>query len=173
MSKYFSFDPARDTEAAVWVATTGSIVASGANLTVNADTLVSLETFNAGALQIRAEIPVVPTAADDRKLGFSGVGNGGYAWFNIDDDNVLCQIADGLGNTDEVEINWSDGTSENWTNIATTFEVRWDPGIVRFFVNGQQRAALSDGVPTGPMSIYLHNANADDLDIKQVTVDGR
>ena len=171
--KYLSYDPARDTEADLWVALTGSITASGADLTINADTLISKETFNAGVLKVEANIPADPTASDDRKIGFTGQGTGAYAWFFIDNTALKCQVSDGDGNTDTVTIDWSDGVVEDWSGNVATYEIRWDAGIVRFFINGVQRAQLSSGVPNGLMSVYLHNANADSLVVKQVTVDGR
>lgn len=171
--KYLSYDPARDAEAEFWVATTGSISASGTDLTVNADTLVSLETFNAGVLQVEANIPADPTALDDRKIGFTGLNTGAYAWFFIEGTALKCQVADGNGESDTITVPWSDGTIEDFSGNVATYEVRWDAGSVRFFINGVQRAQLSTGVPTGLMSVYLHNANTDNLVVKQVTVDGR
>lgn len=171
--KYLSYDPARDTEANFWVALTGSIAASGADLTVNADTLISIETFRSGNLKVEANIPAVPTVADDRKIGFTGQGTGAYAWFFVEGTALKCQVSDGNGSSDTVTISWSDGTIETWNGAVTTYEIQWDPGIVRFIINGVQRAQLSTGVPNGHMSAYLHNANADNLVVKQVTVDGR
>jgi hypothetical protein len=171
--KYLSYDPARDTEASFWVALTGSISASGADLTVNADTLISLETFSAGVLKVEANIPADPTSGDDRKIGFTGQGTGAYAWFFVDGAALKCQVSDGDGNTATETISWSDGVIEDFSGNVATYEIRWDAGIVRFFINGVQRAQLSTGVPTGLMSVYLHNANVDNLLVKQVTVDGR
>lgn len=171
--KYLSYDPARDTEASFWVALNGSISASGSDLTVNADTLISLETFNAGVLKVEANIPADPTALDDRKIGFSGQGTGAAAYFFVDGTALKCQVTNEDGESETVTISWSGGVIEDWSGNVATYEIRWDPGIVRFFINNVQRAQISSATPTGAMSVYLHNANADNMLVKQVTVDGR
>ncbi len=171
--KYLSYDPARDVEADFWIATTGAIAASGTDLTVNADTLVSLETFNAGVLKVEANIPADPTGGDDRKIGFSGLNTGAYAWFFVEGAALKCQVADGDGGTATETVTWSDGTINDYSGVVTTYEIRWEAGSVRFLINGVQRAQLSVGVPRTPMSVYVHNANADNMVVKQVTVDGR
>lgn len=170
--KRISYDPGRDTEADIFVALTGSISADANNITVNADTLITKEVFDAGVLRAFVTIPTAPTASDDRKIGFSGNGSSEFAWFFVEGTALKCQVSNGEGAAESVTIDWSDGVIENWTNLKITMEVRWEAGSVRFFINGTQRAQLSGKVPRGPLSAFIRNANADNMLLAGLTVEG-
>lgn len=170
--KYLSYDPARDIETDIFNPLTGSVSIASNLLRVNTDTLITFETFLSGIMVANVAVPTAPTITNDRKIGFNGGATGAYAHFFIDGADLMCQIRDEAGVSSEVEISWSDGVIEDWTNIATNFEIRWEAGSVRFLINGVQRAQLTEGVPRGFLSGYLHNAVADDMDVAYLTING-
>lgn len=172
--KTFSFDPSRDgARTDVWSVLEGTPTVSGGDYTLNEDSVISYEDFRGGTLKMKITVPTDPTPADNREFGFANNGTGDFATFKIDGTFLFSTTGNNEGSSAFRILPWSDGTVEDFTNEATVYEIRLEKANVKFIIDGVVKSQMSSASPLGPMGIYMSNANADNMVVNGVIVDGR
>lgn len=165
---FFYYDPQRQGyDTVLWKTVSGTPAVNGTNLRLNNASMIHYGDIFKGEMTINLTIPVGPTAGDNRKFGFNQLNSGSFAYFQIAGTAFTAEVADGQGNTDSIVLTWD----TTWTATATEFKVVWLGIEAAFFVNGIRQALTRVvGVPKNPLSAFVANANADNMDIKYIEV---
>jgi len=169
----FSYDPARsgyDTDQ--WKATTGTPAASGNYLRLNEAGVIHLKDLLRGEFTFGVIVPADPTSGDSRQIGLTQIGKDVYAYFDITDTVFSAKTSDGT-NSKSVTLDWD----SDWSTATTDFTIRWEAGLVMFFINGTCVATISNNgdttyVPNDVMSLYIANAGSDNMDVAYVEAKG-
>lgn len=166
---YFSYDPQKQGyDTVLWKTISGVPAISGSDLRLNSAAIIHYGDIFKGELTMNLNIPTAPTAGDDRLFGFNQLNAGAYAYFKVADDVFTAEVNDGEGGTDSVVIDWQ----TDWTAADTNFKIVWMGFSAVFYVNKVKFATInSAGVPKFPLSIYIKNGNADNMDMKYIEVE--
>lgn len=127
-----------------------------------------------GDLRISAVIPDSPATGDSRRWGFYALSKECGAYFEITGATFQAKVTDGINGTSETAaITWDD----DWTNTEVVYRIRWEPGLVTFYVGGVKKAviALEDSgvvLSNNPLSVYVQNATTDEMLIGNIDVIG-
>lgn len=166
----FIYDPARQGyDASLWKTLAGT-PSAGSVITFNAATAIHYGDITKGEGTFVMNIPVEPTAGDERKWGFYSSATDKFIGFHVEDDQLYAKAG-----TAEAEIAWDD----DWTSAAVAFKIVWNAGDVKFYIDGTPVAHLSedaDGtgvIPAGPLALYVSNENADNMTMNSITVSTR
>lgn len=171
----FYYDPTRQgLDTTLWKVLSGTPSASGALITINAASMIGYADFYKGDITLGLNIPAVPTAGDTRKWGFYQLANTSGAWFDITDDALTCQVQNADGTNETASVEWQAA----WTDTKVDWAIKWTGFSAEFLINGVQVAFLNGdtltskystkSVPSFPLSIYLRNDNADEMDLSYV-----
>ena len=176
----FVYDPKRqgyDTNLFKTLSGVPSVVAS--QLRINAASIIHYGDMYGCDMTVRVTIPAVPIAGDSRRIGLASAGLGAFVGFDISGVVFSIQANDGKGNTKSVTVDFLAA----WATVPTDFEIRWRGTYADFLVGGVPVIDTTDAtnkkfaatyrlndiaVPKGPLSIYVLNANADNLDIATI-----
>jgi hypothetical protein len=122
-------------------------------------------------ITFRLIVPVKPTAGQARKFGLTlpETTDRGAAYFEVDGTTFKAVTFNSNGATTEsTTVTWIDAT---WTAAAIDYRIRWEKDQVKFYVNGSVVATHSAKVPElYPLSIYINNGTADNLDLTNLSV---
>lgn len=165
---FFYYDPQRQGyDTVLWKTISGTPAISGTSLRLNNASVIHYGDIFKGEITINLTIPTAPVAGQDKKFGFAQLNNGALAYFKVNGAVFTAETANGKGDTESTTITWDTA----WTNTATEFKVVWIGFEATFFVNGVKLAThRTVSVPKDPMSAYVSNATADNLDIKYIDV---
>jgi len=170
MSKSILFDPIAHTYSTnFWTTVGGSPSITSNKLRINTAEIASKWTFSGtGSFKVKATVPVAPTTSQDKTFGFKSPATGEGFYFNITGSVFKAFMVDADGTSSNVTITW-DG---DWTATATVFELvlKRDSAIV--LVDGSELGEFTTNTIKGPMSLYIDNGNADNLDFDYVMVQG-
>lgn len=143
-----------------WKTLSGAPEVYGEVLHLTESSCATLAYGTRGQVTIRLRIPEAPSedVSGDREWGFNNIGTGQNAFFRITGDTFQAIVND----EDVATLVWDDATM---TDTYLNFSIRWEAGIVRFFINETNVANGSDpdDFPDMPMFIYLLNENEDDM----------
>lgn len=111
-----------------------------------------------------------PAAFKSRKFGFLQPNKNAYAYFSVDGAVLTANCSNGSTTTSTV-IDWQSA----WTNTDIEFRVKWEAGMVSFYIGtvgtAVLQAVISDASVSGsPMSLYVENATSDNLNINYIDV---
>lgn len=159
----FYYDPVKQGyEATTFKTLSGSPAISGSALRLTASAALHLGDIYKCDLIVHAIIPTVPTAGDDRFIGFSDVTMGAELGFEIAGEVLSAVAKDTAGNTTAIIIPFQ----PEWEDVSTAYSIAWRGPQAIFSVNGQRVAKLTDiAVPKTPMSVVIDNQNADNFDV--------
>ena len=176
----FLFDPQRqgyDTN--LWKTLSGVPAINTNKLRLNAASIVHYADLYGCDLTMTMNIPAAPIAGDSRRFGLSSVNLGAYIVFDITGAVFTIQAIDGLGNTKTTTIDFLAA----WAGSAIDYEIRWRGTYADFLINHVPVIDTTDAtnktyaanyrlndiaIPKGPLSVYIRNTNADNLDITAV-----
>lgn len=166
----FFYDPTRqgfDTESWSLISGNTPVAASGI-IAINASAIYHYGDILRGDITMLLYVPTAPTSGDSRVFGLYHYGKGSYLTFNISGTTFTASSSDGT-NTNSVAITWQ----SSWTAAYTKFRIKWEAGLAHFFVGGVQQAVISDtSITGGPMSLYIANNNADNLNLQYIDAKG-
>lgn len=141
-------------------------------------TAIQYADFTTGTIKINAVAPVDPVSAQDKKWGVYSHAKQAGIYFEITGTTfraVATSTADGQNTVIATStIDWNAA----WTGVEVIYEIRWEAGMAKFFINGVRVATIAFSDTTNlvlantPMSIYVHNGNADVLLIGFVEATG-
>lgn len=165
----FYYDPVRNGyDSSMWHTLYGLPSVVSNQLVLNEASCVHFADIYRGQFTFNVNIPVAPTAGQTRSFGLYGVSRDSYIIFNISDTVFSAKTSDGVNSSSSV-ITWDSA----WTATNLEFSIRWEGGTAKFFVNGNQMAAISDiSVPGHPLSLYASNNTFDDMTIKYIEAQG-
>jgi len=104
----------------------------------------------------------VTAATNSNKIfGLTQLNKSLKCYFEVRGNTLIAVTSDETGTLQETDITWIDA---DWTGEDIKFEIDWSGMGVKFKVNGSQLAYHSTRIPRGPMSLYLYNSLADNLD---------
>jgi len=174
MNKNFYYDPQKQGyDSAVWQTIAGVPAVAANHLVLNAATTISHADIYSGEITMNVTCPVAPVAAQSKRFGLAQLNLGAFVGFRITEDKFYYESVDPNGINTAVEIPWVAA----WTAAAVTFKIVWNNHNVEFWIGTEKIAILNwsntsfSGLNTHfPLSIYVMNANADDLKVKYIEV---
>jgi len=156
----FNYDPQRQGyDTGLWKTLVGTPTVSSNDLLFNADSAIQYADCLRGCYNFKITLPAAPAAGDDKTFGLSSLNKGTKAVFKIVDDALNCVTTDEKGETNTAIIPWVAA----WSSAAAIYQIKWSGQGVGFFVNGEQVATFTENVPNSPMSVYIANADADNM----------
>ncbi len=170
MTNYTNFitDPTRDGVSAVlWRQLTGTTTVSGGSLRLNAASMVSYGDILRGNFNFSVTIPTAPASGDSKTFGIKSIAMGTQAVFNITDAVFSVKTTNSAGTTTTTVVPWRSA----WTATPAIFSIKWEAGAVKFMIGGRI-IAYHDGISGSPMSLYLENTDADNMDVSYITATG-
>jgi hypothetical protein len=180
LRKNFVYDPKRqgyDTN--LWKTLSGVPAINADKLRLNNASIIHYADLYGCNLTMRITLPAGPQQGDSRRFGLASVGLGAFLVFDINGAVFSIKAIDGLGNTKTTLVDFATA----WVLTPTDFEIRWNGTYADFVVNGVPTIdnitaadkifaatyRLNDiAVPKGPLSIYISNTNADNMDITTI-----
>lgn len=165
----FYYDPQRQGyDTTLWKTIAGTPSISSNKLRLNAATIIHYGDILRGEFVFNVTIPAVPTSGDSRQIGLAQLNKGSYAYFDVTGAVFSAKVSTGTSST-STAITWQAA----WTNVATKYTIRWEGGLIKFFVGGALQATMSNtGTTTyltgDPMSLYVSNSNSDNMDITDI-----
>lgn len=163
----FVYDIAiRGADTSFWKAIAGSLVISSNKIRANADTLASYTQFKYGRFIFPVNVPTTPSGAEAKKWGLLLPGDvaRGSMYFEIAAAVFKAVSYDDDGTVQSTTLTWSGETVEQ------DFEIEWEKGYVIFKIEGVVVATHQTRVGTTPLPLYLHNADADNTDVGNLTI---
>jgi hypothetical protein len=158
----FYYDPQRQGyEDTLWKTIAGVPAVVANNIVLNAATILGYDDLYQCRGVFSLTIPAAPTAGDDRAFGFAQLNAGLFVDFKIVGAVFSANCINGTLSSTAV-IPWN----TDWDATPTKFSIRWHGYDAIFYVNDIEMARLNSGnagMVTEPMSLYIKNANADDL----------
>lgn len=162
---------------ATWATIEGTPTVFNNALHLNADACSTYLGVMRGEVTFRANVPSAPDAnSAARIIGLNNFGTGQHAYFYWDSvtdvvfGKVNGQNATGVGPGGEIEWNTA------WTATDIDYKIRWEGGIVRFFIDNTEVATYSASatanVPNLPLNIYASNLTTDDMQVKSISMVG-
>ncbi len=147
----FSYNPARDGfSTSTWRDLYGTVSLVGGKLDFNKAAIIHYGDILRGDITFSLNIPA-PLTGVDTTFGLNFINRGAHAYFSIVDKTLIAETSDGT-NITSVVINWQSA----WTGTDTEFRIKWEAGMVSFYVKGNLEACINDiSVSGDPMSIYI------------------
>lgn len=158
------FDPARQGyDVSTWATLSGTPTINGSNLLeVNAATIIGTSDISRGELTMTVNVPFAPASGDVKEWGLYQLNNSAAATFRITGAVLTAYVCDADGNTQSTTIT----QVSSWFGAATKYTIAYGSGAAKFLINGQQVAIFQGvGVPSGPLSIYVKNSDADAMTV--------
>lgn len=162
------YDPQRQAyDTALWKTISGTPAINGTVLRFISASAVQYKDVFKGTIVLNLTVPTAPTAGNDRKFGLTQLSKGALAYFKVAGTAFTAESADGNGNTESTTITWDSA----WTNTATEFKIVWTGFEATFYVGGVKLAThRTVAVSKEPMSVYVNNSTADNLDLKYAEI---
>lgn len=121
-----------------------------------------------GDISFNISVPTAPGGNATRLFGVAAPSIGAYIRFSFG-TTLTAQCSNGTTTTTSAEIPWD--TNLNGTNV--TFNIRWEAGAAKFFIQGAQVACISDAsVPNGALSLYFYDDSGSPMSIGGINVRG-
>lgn len=178
-NEFWQYDPIVDeyTSGDLLKTISGAPAISGSVLRINSAEVASLNTFKNGASEFDLIIPTAPAAGDDKEFGLKLVagGNRGKYMFDITDAVFSAKIYDETGTLiSSKTITWATA----WTAASAIYAIKFSESNVFFTVNGTVVAKFENGheiiastsLSKLPLAVYVDNNDADNVDIKSISV---
>lgn len=169
----FIYDAARQGyDTALWKALTGTPSASSSKLRFTSAAGIHYGDILRGEATFALAIPSSPSAGEDRRWGFYGANSTEFIGFNISGSTFVAQVD--TATTVSTTLTWN----TDWDAAEVLWKIVWEPGIAKFYINGVNVATISESttvaaplaMPKGPLSLYVQNQEADNMDLGSVTV---
>ncbi|MFA7301832.1 MAG: hypothetical protein WC069_06000 [Candidatus Shapirobacteria bacterium] len=164
----FSYDPSKNGfSTSEWHSLYGTVSVSGGKLLFNKSAIIHYGDILRGDISFSMNIPAPATGIDTR-FGLTLYSKGAYILFSINDTTLTATSSDGT-NITSVGIDWQD----SWTDADTVFRIKWEAGMVSFFVAGNLEACINDiSVSGDPMSLYVIADGEDETTLNYITIKG-
>jgi len=168
-NQYFNFyyDPVRQGfNSLTWRTLSGIPATLGTRLNLASSEIIHYDDILRGSATISMNIPA-PVAGDNKKFGFRQYNKNAYIYFKITDDVLTAETSDGT-TSKSVVIDWQ----TEWTNTDIEFLIKWEAGIVKFYIAGNLKVTIDDAsikttgsdnstcISGDPLSLYFSNATA-------------
>lgn len=161
----FSYDPAKQGfDSSTWRTVYGDVAVVGGALELIKAAIIHYADILRGDAVFSINI-AAPIVGDHSSFGFTQYSKGVHAYFNIHDTVLTAESSDGV-TTSSVVIPWETA----WTDTDTEFRIKWEAGLVTYFVGGVRKAEIGayapndipqSVVPNDPMSLYVASDGAD------------
>ena len=164
----FYYDPQRQGyDTTLWKTLSGVPAISGTDLRFNAASAINYADIFKGKIGFNLTVPVGPAGGQARRFGFAQLNLGAYLGFRVDGAVFQVETIDGSGNTETSNITWDAA----WTGVPVLFEIDWSGFSATFYINGVKKVFLNGvSVPKNPLSVYISNGAADNLDLTYLEV---
>ena len=143
-----------------WATVSGSPSFSSPSVLVNNAAIATYVQPNLGIFNFNLKIPTVPTSGDVRSWGVKNPSTSDEILFVIEDDAFIARVS----GQDDIVLD-----SALVSTDAQDFQITWNPESIGFSVDGVGVAAF-EALVTVPMSVYIENQNADDIEMQSVSL---
>lgn len=179
-------------DASVWKTVYGTPFVAGGYLCLTSAEVIHYGQIFRGEATFIVNVPTAAAGGGPRAVGLYDLSTGSQAYFYWDAANLFAIVRNASDqNTPSVTASTVDTTSSTiawnsaWTSADISMKIRWEAGLVKFFINGVQVAVASEStsndwnatgeyfgnvIPTDPLSIFLMNQDSDVMKIKSVNV---
>ena len=170
----FYYDPARqgyDTD--TWSTLSGAPVIVSNKLRLKNSSIAHFADLLRGDITFKINVNA-PIAGDSVTFGLAFKNDTETISFQITDNVLSAVVTTDDGTTTSTVIPWD----TNWNNTDTAFRIKWEAGIVTFYIGGQFKAVFANtatnqnAVPDEPMYLYALSNSAAALLIKYIEVMG-
>lgn len=162
-----SYDPAKQGYSTdTWRTMYGDVSIVSGQLQLNKASILHYGDILRGDAYISINIGA-PVAGDNSKFGLTQYSKGAYTYFQISDGVLTAEVSNGINSRSSAIIPWL----ASWTDTDTEFRIKWEAGMVSFFIDGQIKAIFDDSssvdalatavIPGCPMSIYIASDSPD------------
>jgi len=166
----YIYDPAiKAYDTSFWKSITGTPSISSNKIRYNAAKSASFGQHLYADIEFVVNVPVKPTAGDDRQWGLKApaTNNFGAAYFDITGTAFTANTYDQNGVIETTILTWTDA---DFSAHAIAFRIRWELDEVRFYVDGDLVATHTTRVPFGALPILINNGNSDNMDVSYIAV---
>jgi hypothetical protein len=170
----FNYDPAKKGFAALtWRKVYGDVAVVSGQLQFTKAFIIHYGDILRGDATFNINI-AAPFADGDTTFGFTQYSKGVHAYFKISGTVLSAETSDGT-TTKNVVIPWSAA----WTDTNTEFRIKWEAGLVTFFIGGQFKTSIGYSklldipvsiVPNDSMSIFISSDSTDLFLLNYITV---
>lgn len=147
-------------DSSFWATVAGSPSFVSPSVLINAATIATYVQPNLGIFTFNLKIPTIPTSGDVRSWGIKNPSTDDEILFVIEDDALIARVT---GQTDVVL------DSDIISTDAQDFQITWNPESIGFSIDGVGVAAF-ETILNVPMSVYIDNQNADDIEMQSVSL---
>jgi hypothetical protein len=106
-----------------------------------------------------------PDMEDNIRFGLIQYSKNAYIYVSLDDTYLTLETSNGEDSS-SISFDWQD----EWADTPTDFKIKWGPGCVSLFVNGNLKTSISDSsVPNCPLSLYLYSDSVNDFKVNYIT----
>jgi hypothetical protein len=161
---YYYYDPVRQGyDTTLWKTLSGTPAVVSSVLRFTSAAAIGYADIFKGDVTFNLTVPVAPVAGQDKQFGFYQPNLGAFVGFDITGAVFSYKVVDGLGNSETTAFTWQAA----WTATPAEFKVSWNGFSAAFYVNDIKLGVTNNiAVSKNPLSIYIRNGNADNLDMK-------
>lgn len=170
----FNYDPAKQGfDASTWRKVYGDVSVVNGQLQFTRGFIIHYGDILRGDATFNINI-AAPFADGDTTFGFTQYSKGVHAYFKISGTVLTAETSDGTTTKSEV-ITWSSA----WTDTDTEFRIKWEAGLVTFFIGGQFKTSIGYSapldvvesiVPNDSMSLFISSDSTDLFLLNYITV---
>lgn len=169
----FNYDPQRQGyDETLWKTLTGTPAVTSDVLRFTSAEAIHYGDITKGDVTFNLIVPDDPESGDARRWGLYAANKDLFVGFEIIDDEFFLTVGD-----EAVEVAWD----TDWAAADTEYRIVWEAGMVKFYIDEVQVGVISESlvaaslvsIPHGPLSVYVENATADNLDVVNIQVEAR
>ncbi len=172
----FYYDPTRQGyDANTWSTVSGTPVVVANHLVLDGASIIHFADLLRGDAYFSLNIQTPAAGALD-SFGFTLSNKVSMVGFTVVDDVVSVIVTNGSTTKSQVIV-WN----TNWSNKDIVYRIKWEAGMVTFYIDGQLKATLNDlytlGIPTvivpgDPMSLFADSDSTNPVLINYIEVKG-
>jgi hypothetical protein len=171
----FNYDPSKEGfDSATWRNVYGDFSVVNGKLQFTQGSIIHYGDILRGDATFNINIATLSDG--DTTFGFTQYSKGTHAFFKINGLILSAETSDGV-TTKSIVIPWNN----SWTDTDTEFRIKWEAGLVTFFIGGQFMASIGYSaplnivesiVPNDPMSLFITSDSIDLFILNYITVVG-
>lgn len=160
----FKYDPTEEGySSSMWRTLYGDAYVSNNSLVLEKSEIIHYGDILRGDVSFTVTIEK-PKIDDNIRIGLIQYSLGAYMYFKIDQGGLSIETSDGI-DSNSISLDWQD----EWSGVPVEFRIKWETGLITFYIGGQWKAYVSDStIPTKPLSLYAFNDSVSEFAINYI-----